>query len=313
MKRVLVTGGTGFVGASLARRLLADGCEVHLAVRPNYSPWRIEAIRDSLHFHEAALHDAQAVRTMVERARPDWVFHLAVHGAYSWQRDMAEMTRTNFDGIVNLVDACASSGVEALVNAGSSSEYGAKDHAPQESEALEPNSCYAITKAAATHYCRFAAQERDMHLPTLRLYSVFGPYEDPNRLIPALIKAGAAGSLPPLANPAIARDFVYVDDVVEAFILAAKTKTSERGPIYNVGTGVESKLRDVVETARRVMDIRCEPEWGSMPDRAWDTTVWRSDNRKIRERLGWAPAFDFEAGLRRMLEWHRKHDLINTS
>jgi len=306
MKRVILTGGTGFVGANLARRLVRDGHEVHLLVRPNYQPWRIEQIRPDVRLHELHLHDSEAVARVVSQIRPDWVFHLAVHGAYSWQTDWEQMVQTNIQATMSLVSACLETGFEAFVNTGSSSEYGFKDHAPAESELLEPNSHYAVTKAAATLFCRHTAQTRQVHLPTLRLYSVFGPYEDPGRLLPTLIMHGLKGELPPLADPPVARDFVYVDDVVEAYLLAANVPTSEWGPIYNLGTGVQTTLQEVVEVARRVLNIRPQPAWNTTPNRSWDAKVWVSDNRKIRAQLGWHPRNAFAEGFRLMVDWFRQ-------
>jgi UDP-glucose 4-epimerase len=306
MKRVIITGGTGFVGANLARRLLRDGHEVHLLVRPNYQPWRIDEIRSNVRLHEVQLHETDAVARVVSQIRPDWVFHLAVHGAYSWQTDWEQMVRTNIQGTMSLVSACLNTGFEAFVNTGSSSEYGFKDHAPAESEPLEPNSHYAVTKAAATMFCRHTAQSRQVHMPTLRLYSVFGPYEDPGRLLPRLITQGLKGQLPPLAAPDVARDFVYVDDVVDAYLLAAGVRTVGWGPIYNLGTGVQTTLRDAVEVARQVMGIAAEPAWNAMPNRTWDANVWVSDNRKIRAQLGWLPRHTFTEGFRLMVDWCRQ-------
>jgi dolichol-phosphate mannosyltransferase len=306
MKRVILTGGTGFVGANLARRLLRDDHEVHLLVRPNYQPWRIAEIRSDVRLHELHLHEAEAVARVVGQVRPDWVFHLAVHGAYSWQTDREQMVRTNIQGTMSLVSACLDTGFEAFVNTGSSSEYGFKDHAPAESELVEPNSHYAVTKAAATLFCRHTAQSRQVHLPTLRLYSVFGPYEDPGRLLPTLIMHGLKGKLPPLAAPEVARDFVYVDDVIEAYLLAASVRTTEWGPIYNLGTGVQTTLRDVVVVARQVLNIGVEPVWNTTPNRSWDANVWVSDNRKIRAQLGWQPRRTFAEGFRVMADWFRQ-------
>ena len=306
MKRVLLTGGTGFVGANLARRLLRDGHELHLLVRPGYQPWRIEEIRAEVQLHERHLHEVEAVSRLVSQIRPEWVFHLAAHGAYSWQTDWEQMVQTNIQGTMSLLSACLKTGFEAFVNTGSSSEYGFKDHAPAESEPIEPNSPYAVTKAAATMFCRQAAQSQRTPVPTLRLYSVFGPYEDPGRLLPVLIMRGLSGEWPPLADPEVARDFVYVDDVVEACLLAATRRTPEWGPIYNVGTGVQTTLREAVAAARQVMGITAEPVWNDMPNRRWDAKVWVSDNRKLREQLGWQPRRTFAEGLRLMRDWFRQ-------
>lgn len=303
MKRVIITGGTGFVGANLARRLLQEGHEVHLLVRQGFAPWRIEEIRADVRLHEVDLGNRESLLPVIDEIRPDWVFHLATHGAYSSQNDLSQIVRTNILGTVNLVEACLKSGFEAFVNTGSSSEYGFKDHAPSEKEWLEPNSYYAVGKASATLFCRHTAQSRGVLLPTLRLYSVYGPYEEPARLMPALIVRGLRGKLPPLVNPDVARDYVYVDDICEAYLLAATRTGQEPGAVYNLGTGVQTSLGEVVSTARKLMNITAEPQWGAMPNRQWDTSVWVADHRKALDELGWRPEFTFERGLGRMHGW----------
>ncbi len=305
MKRVLLTGGTGFVGVNLALRLLRDGHEVHLLVRPGHATWRLGAVREHVRLHQVDLLDAGGVATEVARVRPDWVFHLAAHGAYSDQIDVERIVQTNMLGTVRLVEACLKTGFEAFVNAGSSSEYGFKDHPPAETEWLEPNSTYAVAKASATLFCRHVGQSRSVRLTTLRLYSVYGPFEEPRRLLPTLVVRGLEDRLPPLVDPAVARDFVYVDDAVEAFVLAAGRPGQEPGAVYNVGSGYQTSLREVVAIARRVLEVSAQPDWQSMPDRRWDTNVWVADPRKIQEALGWRPEHAFEAGLRRMADWFR--------
>jgi nucleoside-diphosphate-sugar epimerase len=305
MKRTIVTGASGFIGANLARRLIADGNETHVFTRPDSDPWRLDEIRHDVHFHHIALDDAEGVMRDVASIKPDCVFHLAAHGGYSWQTDAQRIVRSNVVGTVNLVEACLKVGFDAFVNAGSSSEYGVTDHAPSEKDPLEPNSVYAVTKATATMYCRHIARTKDVQMSTLRLYSAFGPFEESRRLIPSLILRGLDGELPPLTDPNTARDFVYIDDVVDAFLLAASRSTQERGAIYNVGTGVQTTVRDAVEVAQKVLKISAAPRWGTMPDRSWDTTVWVADNQKIRTELDWSPQHTFEQGFRRAVEWFR--------
>lgn len=296
-KKVLITGGTGFVGANLARRLLSDGHEVHLLLRRGYSPWRIEDIQKKIRLHETNLSDLLSLKSLVGDIRPDWIFHLAVYGAYSNQTDQRQMVETNIIGTMNLVEASLRAGFEAFVNTGSSSEYGYKDHAPSETELLKPNSPYALAKANATLFCQYIAHSNKVLMPTLRLYSVYGPYEEPTRFIPTLIREGLKSRLPPLVNPDIARDFVYVDDVCDAYILAATTPGQAYGAIYNVGTGVQTSIREAVETARKLMGIKAEPVWGSMPDRRWDTSVWVANPQLIQEKLAWKARSTFEQGL----------------
>lgn len=303
MKRVLVTGATGFIGANLARRLAHDGHDVHVLLGEHCRPWRLRDLLHDLTAYRVDLRDRDGVRAAVRRVRPDWVFHLAVHGAYSWQTDLRTIVETNVLGLVNLVEACLKTGFEALVNTGSSSEYGWKDHAPDETCWLEPNSYYAVTKASATLFCRHTAQATGKHLPTLRLYSVYGPYEEPNRLMPRLVLHGLRGTYPPLASPEIARDYVYIDDAIEAYLRAVGVPNQEAGAVYNVGTGVQTTLRQVVRLAGKLFPYQGAPVWGSMADRQWDTTVWVADNRRIRHALGWEPAYTLEAGLRAFRDW----------
>jgi dolichol-phosphate mannosyltransferase len=255
--------------------------------------------------HEVDLRDAETLKRAVRSIRPEWIFHLAAHGAYSFQTDAKQILETNIMGTVNLVHACLETGFEVFVNTGSSSEYGFKDHPPREDEVPEPNSYYAVSKASATLCCGYVARSHGVRVPTLRLYSVFGPYEDPKRLMPVLILKGLQNSLPPLVNPEVARDFVYVEDVVQAYLLAATVPGQEVAAIYNVGTGVQTTIREVVEVARSVLHIAQEPRWASMEDRIWDTDTWVSDNRLIREKLGWISAHTFEQGFNRMVEWFR--------
>jgi dolichol-phosphate mannosyltransferase len=299
MKRVLITGAAGFVGANLARRLLHDGHSVCLVIKPDSHTWRIDSIKNDCQISKISLIDFEAVNNQIVSYRPEWIFHLAVHGAYSWQNNWQEMISVNINGTMNVVEAALKVGFEALINTGSSSEYGFKDHAPLEDEPVEPNSYYAVTKVAATNYCRFIAHDRHVNISTLRLYSAYGPYEDPNRLMPTLIRQGMEGHLPPLVDPSIARDYIYIDDVVDAYIASAKNN-KEPGAIYNIGTGKQTNIAEIVDIARQTFDIKDEPKWGSMDNRMWDTNVWLANNEKAMKFLGWSPVYNIQSGFNKM-------------
>jgi nucleoside-diphosphate-sugar epimerase len=312
MKKVLITGASGFVGNNLARFLLSRGNEVHLVLRESHAQWRLKDILHDVNIHIADLVDPDGVAAAVNSAHAEWIFHLAAHGAYSFQVDTARIVQTNVMGTINLVQACLKTGFEAFVNTGSSSEYGFKDHAPTENEWLDPNSHYAVAKASATLFCRYTARNLVVRIPTLRPYSVYGHYEEPTRLVPTLIVNGLEKKLPPLVNPKIARDFVYVDDLMAAYLLAATVESDDPGAVYNIGSGTQTSIAEVVELARRALGIAVQPEWGSMDDRIWDTDTWVCDNRRAIEKLGWRPNHSFEQGFQKTVEWFRNNPEITT-
>jgi nucleoside-diphosphate-sugar epimerase len=305
MKRVLITGAAGFVGANLAIRGLAEGNDVCAVLRPGSDRWRLESIERHLRVIETDLRDGASVSRTVAEARPDWVFHTAAYGAYSWQTDAAQIVATNVDGTTNLLQACARAGVEAFVHAGSSSEYGRCDHPAVETDPAAPESDYAVSKLRATECCRSFADSQQLSTITLRLYSVFGPLEDPRRLVPALIVHGLSGRLPPLADPASAHDFVHIEDVCEAFVRAATAAPTGASTVYNVGTGRQTTLADLVELVRALLPIDAAPDWHSMPSRAWDTNVWVANPERAARECGWRAAIGLADGLRRFVDWFR--------
>jgi nucleoside-diphosphate-sugar epimerase len=306
MARALVTGGTGFLGTNLSARLLADGHEVHVLVRPGSDPWRLTALRPHIHLHEADVRDGAAVQRVCDLIRPTWAFHLAASGNSAWETDARQIIDVTLLGAVNVFDAAVRIGCEAIVHAGSSSEYGFSTGATAETDRLAPNSTYAVAKAAATLHGQQRARAHGDPIVTLRFYSVYGPWEEPARFLPALIVRGLIGEWPPLVQPSIARDFVHVDDAVEACVLGARAAVAQRGEVFNVGTGVQTTAGDVAALAQRVLPLPGDPPWGRMPARAWDTATWLADVRFITGTLGWHPQVSFEEGFRRFVAWFKE-------
>lgn len=303
-RRLLVTGGTGFIGANAVRRALESGHRVHLLVRETSDRWRLAGLEDDLALHVVDLADEAAVARVVTEVRPEVILHLATHGAYPSQRDADAIIRANFLGTWNLLKACLAIEYETFVNVGSSSEYGKKLHAMRESDIVEPDSYYAVAKCAQTLLCEHVARAEGRTICTLRLFSVYGPWEEPTRLVPTLIERCLTGQPLHLVDPRTARDFVYVDDAVEA-LLAFDRLRGLRGETLNIGTGIQRTIREVVDhvLAATGADVPCL--WGEMPARSWDTQTWVADATKARRLLGWQARTDLAQGVAATVAWTR--------
>lgn len=302
----LVTGAAGFIGANLCRRLLADGETVHGIVRPDSDLWRLDGLQGAVPLHRVDITSPGAVAEAFAAIGPQVVYHLATHGAYPFQRDMAQIVLSNVSGMVNVATACASTGVELLVNTGSSSEYGRKSRPMREEDTLEPDSYYAVSKCAQTMLCQTLARQTGLPVVTLRLFSVYGPYEEPSRLVPTIVLRALRAEALEMAAANTARDFVHVDDVVDAY-LRVESLMAHAGEVINIGTGVQNSLQDVVDALADAMGRPVEARWGEMAARPWDTSTWVADVSKANRLLGWHPRLDLSSGIGHCIEWFRDH------
>lgn len=302
-RRALLIGGTGFVGANLARRLHREGHEVIVGGRSPEPPWRL-ADADGVGYRPLDVTDRASVARTVRTLRPDWIFNLAAYGVSERQADLRLAHEVNTTGTLNVLEAAIDAGAEAVVHAGSSSEYGAKDHPADEAEGLQPNSAYAATKAGGTMLCVWAGLAGRVPVTVLRLYTVYGPYEAPERLVPTLISHAARGTLPPLVARDTPRDFVYVDDACDAFLRAALA--GPRGHVFNVAAGRGETVGDAVDAVRAAFPAVGAPTWGSMPQRGWDTPVWLGACERIAAALDWRATVTLREGIARTVQWLRE-------
>jgi nucleoside-diphosphate-sugar epimerase len=303
-ERFFLTGATGFVGSCLARRLAELGCAVHVLARPGAQRWRLEGIEGKLHFHSGDLTNEERLREIVRSVQPSIIYHLAVHGAYPYETDADRIIVTDVVGTWNLLKASAEVDYKLLINMGSSSEYGVKPYAMRETDALEPRSYYAVAKCAQTLVCghRAAAEHRPVN--TLRLFSVYGPYEEPSRFVPTVIQRCLESQELDIVQPDTARDFVYIDDVVDACLKIDELRL-QYGEVFNIGSGVQSTVADVVREAMDLTGSKTKVNWGRMPRRDWDTNTWLADCSKARRLLKWTATTSLASGIEKTIQWFR--------
>lgn len=309
-KRVLVTGAAGFVGANLIRRLVEGGAQVHAVVRSADGLWRIEDVIPALRLHVLDLQDRAGTEQIIHQTRPEIVFHLAAMAGHpSTPEERERLLRSTVLATANLLDAVERLDFERFVHLGSSLEYGPRDRPLKESDLPQPVTFRGAVKAAATLLCLQFARAAARPVVVLRPFSVYGYFEAPGRLIPILIRTALCDGEIDLTAPGYRRDLVFVEDVVQACLLAIEAE-NVGGEIINIGSGKQWSNEEVVELVEAACGKRIRVRHGAYSARPSDTTHWVAEIRKAQELLAWQPAHTLPAGLEKTVSWiHRYRDV----
>jgi nucleoside-diphosphate-sugar epimerase len=309
-KKVLITGATGFVGANLVRMVLKQGSEVYIITRKKSDKWRIDDVLGEIAEYNTDFNidllDCDKLNRIIRRIRPDIIYHTATYGGRPGQKDAIKIVQTNLVGTINLIKACQKFGFDLFVNTGSSSEYGIKERAMQEGDLLEPVNDYGISKSAATQYCRAVARNKGLPIVTLRLFSPYGSYEESTRLIPSVILSCLRGEKPKISSPYFVRDFVYIQDVLDAYAKLSDVPDLG-GEVFNIGSGKQCTVGDVANMIIELSGCCMELEMG-MPQ-GWpnEPKKWEADISKANDILGWMPKYSMEKGLAETIRWFEKN------
>jgi len=298
MTVALVTGGTGFIGSHLVRRLLRREVSVHVLCRRDSDRWRLSDLGTQVVWHSERLRDRLSLRRLAARVRPDYVFHLAaatMHGGRS--APAKEIMTTTLLGTVNLIEACEAVPYRCFVITGDGFEYGPSRRAPRESDPCRPTTVDGIAKLAASLYALHVARQRQRPITIVRPCSVYGARDDPRRLISRLVDAALDRRPVALSHPRVARDFLYVDDIVELYLALIRRPARVIGEIFNAGSGRQTALGELVRLITRLSGTPCDARWGTYAVAAHDTEPRRADVSKARAILGWRPRTSLQRGL----------------
>jgi nucleoside-diphosphate-sugar epimerase len=307
-KKVLVTGATGFVGANLVRRLVRIGAEVHITTRPTSNKWRISGIMSSLQDHCVDLRDTDQVEKLVQDIKPNIVYHLATYGGHAFQQDVREVIDSNILSIVNLLSALSKIEYDLFVNTGSSSEYGLKEKPMSEMDRAEPVNFYGAAKVSATLLGQVYAKRFNQPVVTLRIFSPYGYYDSATRLIPTVITACLEGKRQlQLGGRTHIRDYIFIDDLLDAYLEAVVASKNLRGEIINIGSGVQHSIQEVVTKITRICSSPIEVRWEATPHESYEPKQWVADITKAKEILCWKPKVSLTSGLEKTINWVREN------
>lgn len=305
----LITGGAGFIGSNIARKLVL--LDKRVIILDNLSTGRLsnlDDIKDKSKFIKGDITDIKILEKSFSSV--DYVLHQAALRSVPFSIDHPyEANKVNIEGTLNVLMAAKKCGVKRVVYASSSSVYGDRSTPlRREDMPTNPVSPYAVSKLAAEHYCRMFYHLYGLETVSLRYFNVFGPYQDPNSqysaVIPIFIKAIADGKSPIIHDDGKqSRDFTYIDNVVSANILACKAKRVS-GEYINVATGERTSVLDIFNKICKILGKSIEPKFG--PRRAGDVKHTLADISKAKKLLNFKPLVRFDSGLDKTVGWFLK-------
>jgi UDP-glucose 4-epimerase len=309
--RVLVTGGAGFIGTHLSRRLLTDGHDV--SVVDNESTGRRENLPAGVRFAHADVAKPAEVEPTFARGL-DAVCHIAgqVSIIRSFSDPVADL-RTNVEGTINILQLCLKYKVPRLIYASSMTLYGPSETVPTpETEPCRPDSYYGITKHAGERYVHATAERPDLgfdfNVTTLRMYSVYGPGQALNNPYQGVLGIFLGNLLrgEPITifgDGKQTRDFVYVDDIVDGWVRTLGN-TDTYGSVINLGSGRSLSINELASRAVAAFGAG-DHQIKYAPPRPGEQRTVRADIRRAQSLLGWEPRTTFEAGLAKTVAWAR--------
>ncbi len=311
MKRALVTGGAGFIGSHLVEGLLARGVEVRIL--DNFATGRRENLLHIINDVELIEGDIRNLTTTRAAARNvDVIFHeAALPSVERSVKNPLESNEINIAGTLNVLVAARDARVARVVYAASSAAYGDTPTLPKEESMLpEPLSPYAVSKLAGEQYMRIFAQLYGLSTVSLRYFNVFGPRQDPTTQYAGFIAKVISCALerqpyPVFGDGEQSRDFTYVENVVQANLLAAETPL-EGSPLLNIACGERTTLNQIIALVNELTQQNLPAHYG--PPRAGDVRHSHASIERARAVLGYRPKVDTREGMRRTLEWYRKRD-----
>ncbi len=303
MSGVLVTGAAGSVGARVVSRLVLEGRQVTALARTGNNLFRLADVLPRISVARADLMSAAEVRDLVLQMRPEAVLHLGWQGVKGGQRNSSAQVE-NLLASINLYHAARDSGCRTMVGMGSQAEYGATSGKLSEDAPTRPSTTYGAAKLATGVVLERMAQADGMHFAWLRLFSSYGPGDDPEWLLQHVARRLVAGERPATTAAQQFWDYIHVDDVATAVIAAMDAHLSG---FYNLGSGSSRKLEEILLLLRDIVDPTLAIGIGELPYGPEQIWHLEADIGKLQDKTGWKPAVKLEQGLGGVVDWIREH------
>ncbi|OME77969.1 hypothetical protein BK120_25060 [Paenibacillus sp. FSL A5-0031] len=291
----LVTGATGFIGSHLVRKLLAEGGKVHIIARNDSSLKQLGDVQGAITIHR---HDGtiDSMFAIVESAKPDLVIHLASFATVTYApRQVEEMLTSNIIFGTQLVEAMLSQHVYAFINTGTFSQH-------FDNKLYSPKSLYDASKQAFTDILAYYCESSPLRVITLELFDNYGPNDTRSKIISLLLKAGKEQKPLAMSPGEQLIDIVHIDDVVEAYMLAAQQLLNEgavKNEVYSVSSQQPIPLKELAGIIEKIMDVPLQVNWGGRPYHPREIMIPWNKGAVVPK---WKPKITLEEGIKRLIE-----------
>jgi len=307
-EKVLVTGGSGFIGGHLIPALLDAEHDVYSLERYVTGRYVLGSRRDVKTFF-GDLCDFFAIRKLVREIQPDAVIHLASISAVSYSYDHPyEVLETNLLGTVNLAESCLREvpHFKHFLFAGTSEEYGNQENFPiKENAELRPNSPYAVSKVAVDRYLQYMRHAYNFPITVLRNFNTYGRKDNTHFVVERTITQMLKEKVVRLGDPTPVRDFLYVDDHVNSYLTCLGNERAI-GEAFNFCTGLGISIAQLVDLIKKLTSFGGEVIWNTVPRRPLDITKLVGDYSKAEKLLRWKPKYTLEKGLKVTVDFWKK-------
>ena len=304
-ERVLVTGGTGFLGSHVVQRLLRDGQhDVAILVRQESNLWRIEELLDSVTLIKGDLRQPSSLEHQLTEFEPHVVLHLAWSGVLGSARNSPDQVE-NIQHSLELIRMTARAGGRYWIGLGSQAEYGPCSQVIDEREPTHPTTLYGVSKLATNLVANQLCEQLGLRFAWVRLFSCFGPKDHPSWFIPYVILKFFNGVRPAVTLAEQQWDYLYVADAADA--LCRLVAHPEAQGVFNLGSGQAFKLRELLENIRDRIDPSRPIGFGELPYRSDQVMYLKADIRRLHEATGWQPATSLTDAIAETVRWYGEH------
>src|SRR3989344_1653135 len=305
-KNILITGGAGFIGSHLVKRLVKKDVKLNLIIKATTKTSRLTDVFSSINFYEADLTDENKIKLLINKIQPDIIFHLAARGINFENSSVNQMLETNIKGTHILMRSLQGSNCKKFINTGSCFEYDGNSNKPYDEEMQScPSNYYGLTKQTANRLVKMNAENLKITAITIRPFGLYGEDENTTRLIPTIILKALDDKPINLTPGKQIRDYIYIEDLIDAYIQAAEWTAPNLYEEFNIGSGIGISIKKLAEMIINQLNKKYSLlKIGALPYREKEMMSLVADTTKTHRLLSWKPITSLEQGLKQLINWY---------